>query len=97
VFTAITEHVAPGRAADARPPTPDEVRQTTFVKVPLDECSAKISEGFPEEPDDDLALDVWAGILPLALTPGRPVDDPALRPNTAQPGYVTGWRRPGAP
>ena len=97
VFTAITEHVAPGRAAEARPPTPDEVRQTTFVKVPLDECSAKISEGFPEEPDDDLALDVWAGILPLAITPGRPVDDPALRPNTAQPGYVIGWRRPGTP
>ena len=97
VFTAITDQVAHGRAADARPPTTEEIRQTTFVKVPLEECSAKISEGFPEEPDDDLALDVWAGILPLRLEPGTAVDDPLLRPGTPQPPYVTDYRRPTAP
>ena len=95
VFAAITDQVAPGRSADARPPTPDELRQTAFVKVSLDECSAKISEGFPEEPDDDLALDIWAGILPLRVVPGEPQDDPLLRPDTRQPAYVTDWRRPG--
>jgi hypothetical protein len=93
VFTAITEQVAPGRSADARPPTPDEIRQTTFVKIPLDECSAKVSEGFPEESDEDLALDVWAGILPLHLASGEPMDDPLMRPNTPRPAYVTDWRR----
>jgi len=96
LFDAITDQVAPGRSADARPPTPDELRQTTFVKVALDECSAKISEGFPEEPDDDLALDIWAGILPLRVAPGDPQDDPLLRTGTPQPPYVTEWRRPGA-
>ena len=95
VFDAITDQVAPGRSADARPPSPDELRQTTFVKVSLDECSAKVSEGFPEEPDADLALDVWAGILPLRTVTGEPLDDPLLRPGTPQPSYVTGWRRPG--
>jgi nitroimidazol reductase NimA-like FMN-containing flavoprotein (pyridoxamine 5'-phosphate oxidase superfamily) len=95
VFTAITEHVAPGRAADARRPNADEIRQTTFVKLPLDECSAKVSEGFPEEPDEDVALDVWAGILPLVTTAGEPLDDPLLRPNTPRPPYVTEYRRPG--
>ncbi|HLB39928.1 MAG TPA: pyridoxamine 5'-phosphate oxidase family protein [Actinomycetota bacterium] len=96
VFDAITDQVAPGRSADARRPTDEELRQTTFVKVSLDECSAKVSEGFPEEPDDDLALDVWAGILPLRTTPGVPQDDPLLKPGTPQPPYVTNWRRPGA-
>ena len=57
VFDAITDHVAPGRSADARRPTSDELRQTTFVKVPLDEASAKVSDGFPEEPEADLALE----------------------------------------
>jgi nitroimidazol reductase NimA-like FMN-containing flavoprotein (pyridoxamine 5'-phosphate oxidase superfamily) len=95
VFDAITDQVAPGRSADARRPTADELRQTTFVKVALDECSAKVSEGFPEEPDDDLALDVWAGILPLRTAPGEPLDDPLLRPGTPQPSYVTDWQRPG--
>jgi nitroimidazol reductase NimA-like FMN-containing flavoprotein (pyridoxamine 5'-phosphate oxidase superfamily) len=95
VFDAITDHVAPGRSADARPPHDGELRQTTFVRLPLDECSAKVSEGFPEEPDDDLALDVWAGILPLRTVPGEPVPDPLLREGTEVPGYVADWRRPG--
>jgi nitroimidazol reductase NimA-like FMN-containing flavoprotein (pyridoxamine 5'-phosphate oxidase superfamily) len=94
VFTAITNHVAPGRAADARRPTEAEIKQTTFVRVPLDEASAKVSAGFPEEPDDDLALDVWAGILPLVTVPGEPLDDPLLRAGTPCPPYVSDYRRP---
>lgn len=97
LFDAITDHVAPGRAADARRPTADELRQTTFVKVPLTEASAKISAGFPDDAEADLDLDVWAGILPLTLTPGEPVSDPDLKPGIATPDYVTNWRRPGDP
>jgi nitroimidazol reductase NimA-like FMN-containing flavoprotein (pyridoxamine 5'-phosphate oxidase superfamily) len=96
VFDVITDHVAPGRSADARRPTDVEIKQTTFVKVALDECSAKVSEGFPEEPDDDLALDVWAGILPLNTVPGEPIPDPLLDGRTSVPGYVSDYRRPGA-
>ena len=95
VFDVITDHVAPGRSADARKPNDTELRQTTFVKLGLDECSAKISEGFPEEPDDDLALDVWAGILPLRTATGEPLADPLLRAGIETPAYVAGWRRPG--
>lgn len=95
VFDAITDQVAAGRSADARPPTDGELKQTTFVRVSLDEASAKVSEGFPEEPDDDLALDVWAGILPLRTVAGEPIPDPLLRPETSVPGYVADYRRPG--
>ncbi|MGZ8596494.1 MAG: pyridoxamine 5'-phosphate oxidase family protein [Actinomycetota bacterium] len=95
VFDAITDHVAPGRSADARTPNDDELRQTTFVKVALDECSAKVSEGFPEERDEDLALDVWAGILPLRTVAGEPIPDPLLREGTETPEYVRRYRRPG--
>jgi nitroimidazol reductase NimA-like FMN-containing flavoprotein (pyridoxamine 5'-phosphate oxidase superfamily) len=95
VFDAVTDQVAAGRSADARPPTDVELKQTTFVKVSLDEASAKVSEGFPEEPDDDLALDVWAGILPLRTVAGEPIPDPLLRPETAVPDYVADYRRPG--
>lgn len=95
IFDAITDHVAPGRSTDARRPHAGELRQTTFVKVGLDECSAKVSEGFPEEPDADLALDVWAGILPLRTVAGEPVGDPLLRQGIEVPPYVTGWTGPG--
>jgi len=95
VFDAITDHVAAGRSAEARRPNADELRQTTFVRVPLDECSAKVSAGFPEEPPEDVALPVWAGILPLTQTPGTPVSDPLNRPGVEVPAYVSAWRRPG--
>lgn len=96
VFDAITDQVAPGRAADARRPNAEELRQTTFVKVPLDEASAKVSEGFPEEPPEDVALPVWAGILPLTLAPGVPESDPLNAAGVEVPDYVSGWRRAGA-
>jgi nitroimidazol reductase NimA-like FMN-containing flavoprotein (pyridoxamine 5'-phosphate oxidase superfamily) len=96
VFDAITDQVAPGRSHDARRPSDDEIRQTTFVAVDLDECSAKVSTGQAEDAADDYALDIWAGILPLRLTPGEPEPDPLLRPGIPTPDYVTDWRRPGA-
>lgn len=96
LFDAITDQVAPGRSKDARRPTDEELRQTTFVAIPLDECSAKVSTGQAEEPEADHALDVWAGILPLRLAAGEPVPDPLLRPGIPTPDYVASWRRPGA-
>ncbi len=94
VFDTITDHVAPGRSRDARRPNDEELRQTTFIKIPLDEASAKVSEGFPEEPDEDVALPVWAGILPLTMVPGEPQSDPLNQPGVSIPSYVTGWHRP---
>lgn len=96
VFDAITDHVAPGRSKDARRPTPDEIRQTTFVKIPISEASAKISAGFPEDAEGDMDLDVWAGVLPLKLVAGEPEASPDLKPGVATPDYVTDWRRPRA-
>jgi nitroimidazol reductase NimA-like FMN-containing flavoprotein (pyridoxamine 5'-phosphate oxidase superfamily) len=95
LFDAITDHVAPGRAADARRPNPDELRQTTFVKLPIGEASAKVSAGFPEDAEADLDLDVWAGVLPLKMVPGEPRSAPDLKPGVETPDYVTHWRRPG--
>lgn len=95
VFAAITDQVAPGRSLDARPPTPDEIRQTTFVKIPIAEASAKVSAGFPDDAEGDLDLDVWAGTLPLKLVPGEPESSPDLKAGIPAPDYVTDWHRPG--
>ena len=94
VFGAITEQVAPGRSRDARPPSADEIRQTTFVKIPITEASAKVSAGFPEDAEGDMDLDVWAGVLPLRLVAGEPEPSPDLKPGVTTPDYVTDWRRP---
>ncbi len=94
---AITDHVADGRSSDAREPTESELRQTTFIAVDLDEASAKVSAGQPEDAEDDYALDIWAGILPLRLVAGEPETDPDPRgkPGIEVPAYVRSYRRPG--
>ena len=92
---AIVEHVVPGRSADARGPNETELRATLVLSLPLEEVSAKIRTGGPIDDDDDYALPIWAGELPLTLTPAAPVADPRLPPEIELPGYVARYRRRG--
>jgi len=91
---AIVEHVACGRTASARPPNEKELRATRVVAIALDEASAKVRTGPPKDDEEDYALPVWAGELPLRLEPLALVADPRLGPATPPPPHLTGWRRP---
>ena len=73
---AVVEHVLPGRSRTARPPSPAELRATTVLRLPIHEGSAKVRTGGPKEDPDDLDLPVWAGVVPLRLSPGEPEQDP---------------------
>jgi nitroimidazol reductase NimA-like FMN-containing flavoprotein (pyridoxamine 5'-phosphate oxidase superfamily) len=64
---AFTEHVAPGRWEEARQPTDQELKATSILSVPLDEASAKIRSGPPEDEPEDMDLPVWAGVVPIHL------------------------------
>lgn len=91
---AIVEHAMPGRFGDVRPPEAKEMRQTLVLRVPLEEVSAKVREGFPADDGPDYARRCWAGVLPLALRAGEPVDDPRLLPGLRAPAHVRGYARP---
>jgi nitroimidazol reductase NimA-like FMN-containing flavoprotein (pyridoxamine 5'-phosphate oxidase superfamily) len=88
---ALVEHVVRGRSADTRPPTPEELRATLVVRLPLSEASAKIRTGGPIEEPGDLELPHWAGELPLALTAAAPVPDAGVR--APVPDYLRTWSR----
>ena len=64
---AFTEHVAPGRWDEARQPTEQELKATWILSIPLDEASAKVRTGPPEDEPEDLDLPVWAGVVPIHL------------------------------
>ncbi|HET7571580.1 MAG TPA: pyridoxamine 5'-phosphate oxidase family protein [Gaiellaceae bacterium] len=64
---AFTEHVAPGRWEEARRPTPLELKATAILALPLDEASAKVRSGPPEEEPEDVDLPVWSGVVPIHL------------------------------
>ena len=92
-LTALVEHFMPGRSADARPGSGRELAATAVLALPLEEVSAKVRTGDPKDDDEDYGLPVWAGILPLVLTPGEPVPDSRLDPTIAMPSYVKDWKR----
>jgi uncharacterized protein len=71
----VVEHVVRGRWEDARQPSEGELKGTTILAVSLDEASAKIRSGGPSDDKNDLDLEVWAGVVPLALVAGEPVAD----------------------
>jgi uncharacterized protein len=93
---AFTEKLLPGRWAEARSPTPKELKATSVLRLPLDEASAKIRDGGPEDGDTpDAELDVWAGYVPLVVEARPPVPDPSLRPGIPVPPGLAPYRRPG--
>ena len=89
---AITEHIVPGRWAEARWPTPQELKATTVLKLPLTEASAKIRTGGPKDKEEDLDYPIWAGVLPLSLVPGKPVEHEASAVHEV-PEYVAKYTR----
>jgi uncharacterized protein len=84
----ITDHLIPGRWAAARQPTTKELAATAVLSLPLDEASVKVRTGMPKDEPEDYGLDVWAGVLPIAVTFGEPLPDPELRPEIPLPAHI---------
>jgi len=91
---AIVEHVAPGRWSEVREPSAKELAGTLVLRLPIEEASAKVRTGPPLDDEEDYALECWAGVLPLRLTPGTPVPDPRMPEGRPLPASVTGYARP---
>jgi uncharacterized protein len=90
----ISEHLMPGRWDEVRKPSAQELKATTVLELPLDECSLKVSAEGPSDEPADLALPVWAGRLPLVRQWGEPVPADDLDPAHARiPAYIDRWRQ----
>jgi nitroimidazol reductase NimA-like FMN-containing flavoprotein (pyridoxamine 5'-phosphate oxidase superfamily) len=90
---AFTEHVVPGRWAEVRPPSPQELAGTLVLSLPLHEASAKVRTGPPKDDEADYALPFWAGELPLRLSALAPIPDPQLPPDVEMPTWVQQYTR----
>ena len=96
-FDALVNHVVPGRSADVRAADAQELKATSVLCLVIEEASAKVRRGPPIDAEEDYALDCWAGVLPMQLMPGHPVDDPRLEFGTPVPAGVAAYRRQRAP
>jgi len=90
----ISDHVIPRRWDEVRRPTREEVERTMVLAVPIMEASAKIRRGGPVDDDEDYALPVWAGQIPLKVEVQAPIADARLDPAIKPPRYVTEYKRP---
>lgn len=93
---AVVEHIVPGRWRDVRPPSVKELAATAVLAIPIEEASAKVRTGGPLDDEEDYALEVWAGVIPLAASAGEPRPDERLLAGVTPPPYVRAYRRPGA-
>lgn len=87
----ISDHLLPGRWEDIRSPSRKELAATMVLSLPLDEASVKISDGWPEDAEEDLERETWYGVVPLVESWGTPLPDPG---NTQPlPAYLRTWTR----
>lgn len=93
VFKRLVEHVVPGRWADARHPSEEEINATTLVSLPITEASAKMRSGPASDDEQDYSLPTWAGVIPLELRAAPPLADEKLASSIPTPDYVTGYQR----
>jgi hypothetical protein len=88
-FEAFTEKLLPGRWDEARRPNAKELKATSILALAIDEASAKMRSGGPDDDDsEDAALDVWAGIVPIVSSYGAPTASPGLREGIPVPESV---------
>lgn len=80
---AFTNHIVAGRWEEARQPTDQELKATHVLALPIEEASAKVRTGPPLDDEEDYALPIWAGVVPIAIYAGAPLPDARLLPDVA--------------
>ncbi|BBZ29783.1 flavin-nucleotide-binding protein [Mycolicibacterium madagascariense] len=90
LLDALTDRFIPGRVAELRDSSRKELAATLALKLPIaqDNWSVKVSAGWPEDPEEDVATDTWAGVVPMSVTYGAALPAPDLRPGIAPPQSV---------
>jgi len=91
-LAALVDHIVPGRSAAVRGTTTKELQATQVLAIPLDEASAKVRTGPPQDDDGDYSLPIWAGVLPLRLEALEPVSDPRLTAGIPLPEHLRRYR-----
>jgi uncharacterized protein len=93
---AISEHLLPGRWADARKPSTKEFNATSVIAVEIEEATCKSRSGPPGDEPEDYELPVWAGLLPMSVLSGPLEVDPGRHRDVPVPDYLADFEEPSA-
>jgi len=89
----LSEHILPGRWDDSRQPNDRELKATSVLHVPIEEFSAKVRQGPAIDDEEDYSFPTWAGVVPLEMVAGQPIDDARLLPGQEVPEYARNYSR----
>jgi nitroimidazol reductase NimA-like FMN-containing flavoprotein (pyridoxamine 5'-phosphate oxidase superfamily) len=89
----LSEHILPGRWAESRQPNEKELKATLVMRLPIEEFSAKVRQGPVVDDEEDYAFRTWAGVIPLTMVAGEPMDDARLLPDVKAPQYARAYTR----
>lgn len=89
----LSEHILPGRWDDSRQPNERELKQTSVLRVAIEEFSAKVRQGPAIDDDEDYSFPTWAGVIPLETKAGTPINDERLLPGKDVPQYARNYTR----
>jgi nitroimidazol reductase NimA-like FMN-containing flavoprotein (pyridoxamine 5'-phosphate oxidase superfamily) len=89
----LSEHILPGRWVESRQPNEKELKATLVMRLPIEEFSAKVRQGPPVDDEEDYAFPTWAGVIPLEMVAGKPMNDPRLDPAREAPAYARQYSR----
>nr|WP_295739920.1 pyridoxamine 5'-phosphate oxidase family protein [uncultured Acidocella sp.] len=92
-LSAFIDGLWPGRAATLRPNNAQELKATSILALKIEEGSAKIRTGGPKDDEEDYALPIWAGVIPVTTQIGTPIDDERLTAGIEPPAHLTAMAR----
>ena len=89
----LIENFLPGRYGNLIPPTPSEARQAAFMRMPIDEASAKV-RAYPasHEIAEYRTHPVWAGEIPIEMRIGKAKPCEFLDPKIPRDPEVDNYR-----
>jgi uncharacterized protein len=89
----LSEHIIPGRWADARQPNERELKATSVLRLLIEEFSAKVRSGPPIDDEPDYSFPTWAGVVPLQMVADAPIDDSRILVDQTAPDYARNYSR----
>jgi nitroimidazol reductase NimA-like FMN-containing flavoprotein (pyridoxamine 5'-phosphate oxidase superfamily) len=89
----LSEHILPGRWVESRQPNEKELKATSVLRLSIEEFSAKVRQGPVVDDEEDYAFSTWAGVIPLTMVAGEPIDDARLMTGVKVPEYARDYTR----
>jgi nitroimidazol reductase NimA-like FMN-containing flavoprotein (pyridoxamine 5'-phosphate oxidase superfamily) len=74
-LSAFLDRLYPGRTTEVRPPTDNELKQTSVIEMEIEEAVAKAKTGGVSRIEADEAWDAWSGVIPISTVVGERLAD----------------------